>query len=301
MTPRNLTIFRFPPTLDLTDLDAGLREYQLKPVGALELQSRGFVSPFGRDSDVLSHQVGNAIWITVGTESKILPASVVADKVAKKLAEIEQNEGRKLGGRARKRVKEDLIHELLPQAFVKPGRIDVVILTDLGIIAVDASSRKAADAVVSDIRHAMGSFPALPLNAELAPRGVLTGWVIGAPMPDGMALGDKAELRDPADRGAVVKLTGQELQGDEVKPHLEAGKQVTRLQVAIGDHVSVTLGDDLILRGIKLLDGAYEALDGDERDSWQAELDARFALFAGELRALFGLLEPAFRLSRVEG
>ena len=57
---RNLTLFRFPTTTKLDDLDTGLEECQLKPVGPLELSSRGFISPFGRDAEALSHRQGDA-------------------------------------------------------------------------------------------------------------------------------------------------------------------------------------------------------------------------------------------------
>ena len=52
---RNLTLFRFPSSLDLSDLDTHLAECALKPVGPLELSSRGFVPPFGHHGDALSH------------------------------------------------------------------------------------------------------------------------------------------------------------------------------------------------------------------------------------------------------
>ena len=70
----------------------------------------------------------------------------------------------------------DLITELLPRAFVRPVRSDALLDTTLGVIAVDTSSRKNAESVVSEIRRALGSFPALPVNAEVAPRAILTGW-----------------------------------------------------------------------------------------------------------------------------
>ena len=204
---RNLTLFRFPASLKFDDLDSGLVECALKPVGPLELSSRGFISPFGRsdagrsDGEALSHRIGQAIWLAAGSEDKILPGAVVNDLLQKKLADIEEKEGRKLGGRARKRLKEDLVHELLPRAFVRPGRTDAFIDGEHGFIAIDSSSRKSAEAVVSDVRHALGSFPALPLNAEVAPRSVLTGWIAGDALPDGLSLGEECELRDPTDQG----------------------------------------------------------------------------------------------------
>lgn len=297
---RNLTFFRFPASLNVDDLDAGLVECALKPVGALELSSRGFISPFGRNEEALSHRIGESIWLAAGSEDKILPGSVVNDLLQKKLAEIEEKEGRRLGGRARKRLKEDLVHELLPRAFVKPGRTDALIDLANGFIAVDTSSRKSGEAVVSDVRQALGSFPALPLNAEVAPRSILTGWIAGDPLPAGLSLGDECELRDPVDHGAIVKCQHQELQCDEIAKHLEAGKQVTRLALTLDDHLGFVLGEDLIVRKLKFLDGAVDQLESTERDDLRAELDARFALFSAEVRRLFLTLEPVLKLSKAD-
>jgi len=297
---RNLTLFRFPTTTKLDALDSGLDECQLKPVGPLELSSRGFISPFGRDSDVLAARQRDAIWLTVGGEDKILPGSVVNDMLAKKLEEIERKEGRKPGGRTRKRIKDELITDLLPRAFVKPSRTDALLDLEHGIVVVDTSSRKNGENVVSEIRRALGSFPALPLNAEVAPRSVLTGWIAGEPLPDGLSLGDECELRDPVDQGAVVKCQRQELQGDEIGKHLEAGKQVTRLALTLDDHVSFVLGEDMVVRKFKLLDGAVDQLESTDRDDLRAELDARFALMSGEVKRLFTVLEKALKLSKAE-
>ncbi len=297
---RNLTFFRFPSSHDFSQLDALLPEAALKPVGPLELSSSGFVSPFGRGEDALSHRIGDAIWLSVGSENKILPGSVVNDLLAQKVAEIEDKEGRKLGGRARKRLKDDLLHELLPRAFVKSSRTDALLDLEHGFLAVDSSSRKSAEAVASEIRRALGSFPAIPPNAEVAPRSILTGWIAGEPLPDGLALGEECELKDAMDGGAVVKAQNQELISDEIAKHLEAGKQVTKLALVLDDHVSFVLGEDLVVRKLKFLEGAVDQLESTEREDLRAELDARFALLAGEVRRLFLVLESALKLSKAE-
>ena len=297
---RNLTFFRFPTSHDFSRLDELLPEAALKPVGPLELSSRGFISPFGRGEDLLSHRIGDAIWLAVGGEDKILPGSVVNDLLAQKVAELEEREGRKLGGRARKRLKDDLLHELLPRAFVKSSRTDALLDLEHGFLAVDSSSRKSAEAVASEIRRALGSFPAIPPNAEVAPRSILTGWIAGEPLPDGLSLGEECELKDAMDGGAVVKAQNQELLSDEIAKHLEAGKQVTKLALNLDDHLSFVLGEDLVVRKLKFLEGAVDQLESTERDDLRAELDARFALLAGEARRLFLVLESALKLSRAE-
>ena len=299
---RNLSFFRFPLAQNKTfeRLDDALADCRLKPVGPLEAMSRGFVSPFGGDEPVLSHGIGHAIWLTLGGEDRLLPAAVVNDVLGKKIAAIESKDGRKLGGRARKRLKEDLVHELLPKAFVKPSRLAGLLDLQHGVIAVDTPSRKAAEGFVSELRHALGSFPALPLNAEASPRIVLTGWIAGEFLPEGLALGDECELKDPGERGAVVRCQRQDLAGEEIAKHLEAGKQVTRLALTLADRLSFVLGEDMVVRKLKFLESAVESLEGSERDSLHAELDARFALMAGEVSQLFAVLEQTFQLSKPE-
>lgn len=295
---RNLTFFRFPEQLDLSELGAAIQGCQLKPVGALEVSARGFVSPFGSESGVLLHRIDNSYWISTGSETKILPGAVVNDLLMKKMAEIEAKDGRKLGGRARKALKEGLMHELLPRAFVRPGRIDAMIDCENGFIAIDTPSRKAAELVVSDLRHALGSFPATPLNAEAPPRSILTSWVAGEPLPQGLQLGDACELRDPTDQGGIVKCQRQEMQGDEIAKHLESGKQVTRLALTLDDRLSFVLCDDLVIRKLKFLDGAVDKIDSCDHESIRSELFARFALFQAEVRWLFLTLELALKLSK---
>jgi recombination associated protein RdgC len=106
-------------------------------------------------------------------------------------------------------------------------------------------------------------------------------------------------LKDPVEGGAVVKCQHQELRCDEIDKHLDAGKQVTRLALVFEDSLSFVLGDDLIVRKLKFLDGALDQLDQADVDGRRAELDARFALQTGELSRLFDTLSEAFKVSEV--
>lgn len=295
----NLTFFRFPAVVNFSEVDTLLPAALLKPVGALEMSSRGFISPFGREEkEQFSSRIGDTLWLTVGGEDKILPATVVNDILEIKLEEIEEKEGRRPGGRERKRMKDDLMQELLPRAFVKTSRNDAFIDLEHGYLVANTSSSKSGENLVSDIRTLLGSFPAMPLNAEVAPRSILTAWIAGEPLPEGLSLGEECQMRDPAEGGAEVTCRHQELRCDEVDKHLDAGKQVTRLALMFEDNLSFVLGEDLIVRKLKFLDGALDKLDNAEGDGRRAELDARFALQSGEIKRLFALLESAFKLSK---
>jgi recombination associated protein RdgC len=298
---KNLTFFRFPSSVDFSEIDTLLPHAVLKPVGALEMSSRGFISPFGREEkEQFSYRLGEAMWLTIGGEDKILPSTVVNDLLERRLEEIEEKEGRRPGGRERKRLKDDLLHELLPRAFVKTSRVDAFFDLPNGYVVVNGSSQKTAENVMSDVRGLLGSFPAMPLNAEVAPRAILTSWIAGEPLPDGLSLGEECEMKDPAEGGAVVKCQHQELRCDEIDKHLDAGKQVTKLGLLFEDNLSFVLGDDLIVRKLKFLDGALDQLEHADEDGHRSELEARFALQSGEIRRLFLLLEGAFKLSKAD-
>lgn len=318
---RNLTLFVYPPALGqqfATREDVGSDSFELlaplaseylaacaaRPVGPAELMSRGFLSPTGSDdpgSFAWHFPRIDATWIVLGGEDRVLPAAAVNRELAKRIDAIEAREGRRLGGRARKRLKEDVVAELLPRALVKPYRLNAYLDLELGVVVVDTSSRRAAENLVSELRHAIGSFPALPANAETSVRAVLTGWLSGEPMPEGLRLGEGCVLKDPIDGGAVARLANQELQVEEVQYHLRAGKQCVRLELVLDDHVAFELGEDLAIRKLRFLDAALAPLEGQEHDGLQDELDARFTLMVLQLRHLFGVLGPALKLSQAEG
>lgn len=302
---RSLVCFKLPKELSANfhamalngQLHEMMAECALRQLGPQELHTGGFVPPIGRDTEGLCHTIGDCTWIALGSESKKLPPSVVARHLEAKIKLIEEQEGRRPGARTRKRLKEDIVLELLPRLITQFGRTDAYFDAKRNLLVVDTTSRKAAEAVVSQVRAALGSFPALPLNAEVAPRTILTGWIAGEPLPEGLVLGEECELKDAMEGGAVVKCQRQDLQGDEVAKHLESGKQVSRLAFVLDDHASFVFGEDLVVRKLKLLEGALDSLENIEREDLQAELDARFTLLTGEVGRVLDVLSASFRIT----
>lgn len=297
---RNLTLFRFPDTVTpaLQALEQHLDEARARPCGPLELSTRGFASPYGRAGEVLVHRTGPFALITLGGEDKLLPGSVVNEALATRLQKITEEEGRRVGARERKRLKDEVLTDLLPRAFARPYRLSAYIDAKNGWIVVDTSSRKAAEECLSQVREALGSFPAVPMAPEESLRGHMTDWVVHGKLPPGLVLGDECELRDPAEAGAVVRCRRQDLETDEVREHLKSGKQVFQLSLTFDDRISFVLGEDMVLRKVRLLDQVLEELGDSERDSAQAELDARFALMTLEFERLLAKLEEWFGLPR---
>ncbi len=298
---KNLTLFRFSPSVanDLSRLDDVLPEHRLRACGPLEMFTRGFVPPVGSgDGEPLTHTVKQCTLLTVGGQEKMLPAAVVNDELQRKVQKIAEEEGRKVGGRERKRLKDDVVTELLPRAFVRNSRMSGYVDREKGWVVLDTASRKAAENALTQVREALGSFPAVPLAPEEGVRVLLTDWLANGVLPAGLTLGDECELRDPASAtGAVSISRRQDLDAEEVKEHLRNGKQVFRLGLTFDDRISFVLGEDLVVRKVKFLDVVVNEL-GDNPSDAHAEMQAGLALLSLELGRLLGKLEEWFGLPR---
>lgn len=297
---RNLTLFRFSKSAadSYKENRAALDDHPLKPVGPLEMQSRGWVSPFGRGEDGMTHEIGHFALMTLGSEDKILPAAVVNEYLADKIAELTEERGKPPGGRERKRMRDEAMTDLLPRAFSKPGRMSAYLDLKHGWAVMDTVSRKSAEGFLTVLRETLGSFPAVPPDAEESPSVLMTGWLSGAKLPEGFELGDECELKDPADKGSLVRGRRLDLESTEVREHLKSGKQASQLGLVVDGRVSFVLGDDLTVRKLKFLDIVTEELESTDRDSPRAELDARFALMTLTLAPVLDRLEDVFRLKR---
>lgn len=295
---RNLSLFRFPPGLSLADLETRLDDRRLRACGPMELSTRGFVSPYGRDEEELVHRSGAFALVTIGGEDKLLPGVVIREALAERLAERAAKEGRRIGAKERQRLKEEVVAELLPRAFSRPSRRHTWLDERGGWLVIDTASRKAAEETVSELREALGRFPATPPAPRESPRALMTDWLIRGNLPSGLTLGDECELRDPAETGASVRCRRQELESDEVHGHLKSGKQVFQLGLEFDGRIQFVLGEDLAVRKLRFTDVVLDQIDASDIDSTRAEVDVQFALVTLEVERLLQKLETWFGWSR---
>lgn len=293
---RNASLFRFSPDALPTDLEAALDGARLKPCGPLQTQSLGFVSPFGRNAPVLVHVSGDCELLVLGSEDKLLPGTVVQAEIEQRIEALEAS-GRSVGRRQRQQIKDEVLTELLPRAFCRPGRVAAYLDRARGWLVVDSASPKAGELLCSALREALGSFPAQPAMASQSPRALLTAWLQAEALPEDFELGEECELRDGSDQGAIVRCRRQDLGAAEIHEHLRAGKEVFQLGLIYDGRIGFVLGEDLKLRKLRFLDTVVDQLEAADRESAQAELAAVFTLMTLELRRLIERLDAIFGLS----
>ncbi len=293
---KNAKVFRLgaPFALDLMQLNERLTGHRFRPCGPQEIATMGWASPLGPAAEILVHAANGCLLIAARRQERLLPAAVVAEAVAEKVAEIEQGEMRDVTRRERSRLREDLTLQMLPHAFTRSRLVRAYVDPLGGWVVVDASSDKVAEDVLSLLRKSLETLPAKPLRPGLPVAERLSAWVETGDAAAGFDLEDQCELRDPSDTRAVVRCRGQDLTGPEIKTHLDSGKRVVALGLTWNDHLSLVLDEDLGLKRLRFADELIdEAIDSDSEDE-TARLDAEMVIMTSELRSLLERLVTEF-------
>lgn len=292
---RNARVFRFTKPFEISpeQLEEQLQEGVFKPCGPQETSRQGWVPPLGKHGEQLVHSADGYHLIALRKEEKLLPGAVVKELVEEKVEAIEAEQHRKVPRKEKEELKEQVMMEMLPQAFSKNRRCYAYLAPKDGVLVVDAGSAKQAEDLASTLRKSLGSLPVRPPAVEQAPAFTFTGWLNETITPPAtLVLGTECELKDPSEDGGVVRCKGLDLQGDEIRSHLDAGMQVTKLSLTWDDNLSFVLDEELGIRRLKFGDTLQEKLDDVDADDAAARFDAAFALMTLELSRLIpGLLE----------
>jgi recombination associated protein RdgC len=129
MLYKNLAICRFTSDKvpDLHTLNTALSKLPFTPCGAHDAARVGFVPPItGVDPDqepFVRRISGGIMAFTLQKEEKVLPAQTVNRLLEEKVKALETDQERKLPSKEKKRVKDEVVFELLPRALTKQSKI----------------------------------------------------------------------------------------------------------------------------------------------------------------------------------
>ncbi len=292
---RNLTPFRLvdPLPLNAEALAARLESHAFQPCLSHQPSSTGWTAPLGRKAQDLIHAAAGRWLLCLRTEEKLLPAMVINQELAERVAVIEDEQRRPVRRREKQELREQLVHELLPRALTRSRRSYAYLDTAAGWLVVDSASPRLVEELTGTLRKTLDSLPIAPPKIKHPPAVVMTAWLVAGQAPADFTFGDVCELQEGGESGGVVRCRGQDLTGDEIRAHLDAGKQVTLLGLIWKERVAFVLDEALIIRRLQFLDVVRESLR-DGADSAAALFDAEFALMTGELALLLPRLLDVF-------
>ena len=279
---KNLRIFRLSPSWSCTadTLEAAIEKQAFKPGGSQEMQSLGWVRP--SENSGLVHDVNGQFLLSLRAEKKLLPSTVINQVAKAKAQDIEEQQGFKPGRKQMKDIKEQVTIELLPKAFSIYRDTRVWMDTRNHWLVIDAAAAAKSDEVLGMLAKAIESFPIAPLFVEQSPAAAMTNWLITDEPPSGFSIDQDTELKSTNENGSAIRYVRQSIEIDDVRKHVQAGKQCTRLALTWADRVSFTLTEGLDIKRVNPLDVLKEGQDGSAHNDAE-QFDSDFTLMTGEL------------------
>ncbi|PUA17950.1 recombination-associated protein RdgC [Glaciimonas sp. PCH181] len=282
---KNLQIYRIPApwAISSEQLEGFLSKQAFAECSSLEMQSQGWVSP--RDNGMLVHTVNRQIILALGTEKKLLPATVINQVTKARAAEIEEQQGFAPGRKQLKDLKEQITDELLPRAFSIRRTTWVWIDPLNGWLVVDASSPAKAEEVLKLLLGSVDKLQVSGLRTVHSPLTSMTDWLVADEAPSGFTVDQDTELRANGEGKATVRYVRHTLEADDVRRHIAAGKQCTRLAMTWADRISFVLTEGLAIKRIAPLDVIKEENDVTSKSD-DERFDSDLALMTGELNKM---------------
>jgi recombination associated protein RdgC len=288
---KNIFIYRLPPNCAITaaTLQEKLALKPLQPCSGLDKQSRGWVSC--RGDDRLVHVANQQVLFALGVEQKLLPATIINRFAKERVADIEAQQGYKVGRKELKAIKEAVTEELLPRAFSLQRTSYAWLDPVNGRLIIEAASPAKADDLLEQLGKTLDSLPVKPLQTKQSPVAAMTDWLAGDNAPPGFTIDRELELRASDASRATVRYANHALEGGEIHSHISAGKRATRLGMTWNDRISFVLTEQLQIKRLVFLDIIKEeSTTMAENDDEMFDLD--FTLMSGELaRMLTDLTE----------
>jgi recombination associated protein RdgC len=288
---KNIFIFRVAPnnTINTDTLNEKLALRPLLACSGLDKQSRGWVPCH---ADKLVHGANKQMLFALGVEQKLLPTTIVNRFAKERVADIEAQQGYKVGRKEMKELKEAITEELLPRAFAIQRTTYAWLDTVNGYLVIDAASSAKTEELLTLMNKTLDDLPFKPLHTTISPVAAMTDWLAGNNAPAGFTIDRELELRATGESKATIRYANHALEGDEILKHIAAGKRVTRLGLTWNDRISFVLTEQMQIKRIEFLDIIKEestkiADDADEL----FELD--FTLMTGELAKMLADLTAA--------
>lgn len=286
---KNLQVYRLPRpwAYSAEQLETALATLPLQSCPATGSQSIGWVP--ADPSEALVFSVNHQYLLALGIEQRLLPSSVVKQMANERAREIEEKQGRRVGRREMRELREALTLELLPRAFITRRTLFAWIDPVNGWLAIDAAATRAEE-LVEHLHKSIDGLPLALLNTQRSPLAAMTAWLAEGEAPAGFTIDQDLELRSA--ENATVRYAKHSLEGEEIREHIAGGKAVTRLALTWNDRVSFVLDDKLHIRRVEFLDILKEEAETQaENEDERMALD--FTLMTGELARLLDDLVAA--------
>ncbi len=280
--------------LSAESLTEKLESHRFSEVGRQEVERVGWISPLSRNLETLVHSANGCHLLCLRKEQKVIPASMLKERLEDRVQAIENNEGRKVYGKEKSALKDDILSLLKPKALTKSSHTFGYFDFRNQLLVVNAGSNGVADTFVQLLIDSLGTLGAVKLIGEENPSQIMNQWLLDS-MPDAWSLTGQYELKDPKDE-RVAKFKDNEANNSLIHELIEDGYWLQKLGINYQDTFKAVIQSDLLIKSIKYSDELVAENDNIDKSEQYAQFDADFVLMTQTLAGFIAELKQLFKV-----
>lgn len=284
---KNLTVFKFQgPAMCGASLERMLLAHEFQPCAPTQHKSTGFFSPRHEHGALVESIDGNLI-LQVTSEVRRVPPQALNKRIKEISDKFEEQNGRKPGKVQRKDIREQATLELLPSTFPARSCVRIWLSVALGLVVMDTASMLRSDEVAVLLVNCIPGLKLQLVQTDMSPAVAMAHWLGTGEAPYQFNVDRECELKSTDEMKSVVKYGRHNLDTDEVREHIKAGKVPTKLALTWRDRVSFVMDDCMRIKKLAFLNVVFESklANAGHIDKGEA-FDADVAIMTGKLQQM---------------
>jgi recombination associated protein RdgC len=280
ITCLNLTGF---PNMTAEALAEKLEAQRFTPCSSLERERHGFTPAFEQES--LVRKVKDVFWLQIMSEVKPVPGSVVKRLLRERITKVEKEEGRKVGRKEQKELKEDVIDELVAKAVPVQSTMTIMLDTKAGLMVISSTSNKKVELALSLLGRCLDNLNASRMQFAKTIPGQMSELLLDEDTSI-FVTDSSLVLKGPGSPAATVRFAQHSLAGPEIITHLNAGLRPVALELAWKERMSFVLSENFEIKNINFLELVTSEFENAKPEDPEELIDAMLMIQTGELREM---------------
>lgn len=302
----NILAYRVTNAFDLhKDLEAVNQALASKPArlpGKMELNAVGFTEPVGEEGAFIERIAPMTYVFAYNLAERMIPGKIVRQQVAARVKKIEKEQERKVYAREKQQIKDEVLNQMLPRAFVDQKITYGMVMGPY--ILIDSSSAKRGEDILSTLRSCLGSLGVRPVAVKTTPIDAFTRWFTTGEIDGPFYMTGDFKANNRSDESDFVNGKGTSPKDEGLSDLvLEHDRRVTVLglswSTSTGETASFTVNEMIGIKGIKWPESLSEMAadqvgEEDDEDARRVTLlRTTMILLGAELEQLLADLLPA--------
>lgn len=285
---KSMMVYRFNKEFKIKaeEIKLAVEDFKFFPCSPQDIGRFGFCEIEQAGSMVYDFDGG--IMIKAKLQEKMIPGHVINSQLKEKVALIEKAENRKVYKKERDALKDELVTDLLPKAFVKDSYITAIIVDAYfgKAILINSSSSAKAESFLALLRKALGSLPVIPLSTKADFSFCVTSELKESGTFSPFEFEGDFNLNSNLTEGGKAKFKNYDSADEELTLCIDSGKMVDSCTLSFGQSMTFEIKSCLSINKIKFSEEFAASNDDMGNEDLVARFDADTILQTKELISL---------------